>query len=80
MMQCPNGCLTPMEEIKEDKIFYRNGDPIVIANLRMYVCSNCGHESMPLSSARLVEDVLNGKVKSAGKFVADKFELNEICC
>ena len=60
-MQCPNGCLIPMEEIKQDKIFYRNGEPIVITDLTMYVCPNCGQESMPLSSARLVEDVLNGK-------------------
>ena len=69
----------PMEEIKEDKIFYRNGDPIVITDLTMYMCPNCGQESMPLSSARLVEDVLNGKIKSAGKFVAEKYELREVC-
>ena len=78
-MQCPNGCLIPMEEIKQDKIFYRNGEPIVITDLTMYVCPNCGQESMPLSSARLVEDVLNGKMKPSGKFVAEKFEMSEIC-
>jgi YgiT-type zinc finger domain-containing protein len=63
-----------MEEIKEDKIFYRNGESIVVTDLTMYVCSNCGQESMPLSSARLVEDVLNEKVKSAGKFLAEKYQ------
>jgi len=76
-MQCPNGCSIPMEKIKEDKIFHRNGVPIVVTDLTMYVCPNCGQESMPLSSARLVEDVLNGKVKSAGKFVAEKYETSD---
>lgn len=78
-MQCPNGCSKPMEEIKVDKIFYREDNPIVITDLTMYVCPNCGQESMPLSTARLVEDVLNGKIKSAGKFVAEKYELGEVC-
>ena len=78
-MQCPNGCSIPMEEIKQDKIFYRNGEPIVLTDLKMYVCPNCGQESMPLSSARLVEDVLNGKVKPTGQFVAERYETSEIC-
>ena len=78
-MQCPNDCSTPMEKIKQDKIFYRNGEPIVITDLTMYICPNCGQEPIPLSSARLVEDVLNGKVKSSGKFVAEKFEMSEDC-
>ena len=78
-MQCPNDCSTPMEKIKQDKIFYRNGEPIVITDLTMYICPNCGQESMPLASARVVEDVLNGKVKQSGKFVAEKFEMSEVC-
>jgi len=49
-----------MEKIKEDKIFYRNGEPMVITDLVMYVCEKCGQETMPLPSARMVEDVLNG--------------------
>lgn len=78
-MQCPNGCKKPMEKIKEDKIFYRNGEPIVITDLVMYVCETCGQESMPLASARIVEDVLNGKVNPSGKFVAEKFATSEMC-
>ncbi|HEX9971964.1 MAG TPA: hypothetical protein VGD14_07840 [bacterium] len=77
-MQCPNGCSVPMEQIKEDRIYYRNGEPLVITDLMIHVCPNCGQESMPLTFARLVEDVLNGKVKSAGKFVAEKYETNDI--
>ncbi len=77
-MQCPNGCSVSMEEIKEDKIFYRDGEPIVITDLTMYICPECGQESMPLATARLVENVLNGRVKSSGKFVAEKFEMNEM--
>jgi len=59
-----------MKTIKEDKIFYRNGEPMVVTDLVMYVCETCGQESMPLVSARLVEDILNGKISSSGKFVA----------
>jgi len=77
-MQCPSGCTTPMKKIKEDKIFYRNGEPMVVTDLVMYVCETCGQESMPLISARMVEDVLNGKVNSSGKFVAEKYETSEI--
>jgi len=59
-MQCSNGCLTPMEEKEKDKIFYRDGEPIIISGLIIYVCSECGQEAMPLSSARVVENILKG--------------------
>lgn len=75
-MQCPNGCPSPMEEKKGEKIFYRNGEPIVISDLVMYVCPDCGLEPMPLSSARIVEDILNGKVKPSGKFTAKLYEVS----
>ena len=78
MMQCPNGCLSPMEERKEERIFYRNGDPVVISDLTMYVCPDCGQGSMPLSSARIVEDVLNGRVKPSGRFTAELYEIGSI--
>ena len=77
-MQCPSGCASPMKTIKEDKIFYRNGEPMVVTDLVMYVCETCGQESMPLVSARLVEDILNGKISSSGKFVAKKYATSEI--
>ena len=73
-MQCPNGCSTKMEERSEKKLFYRNSVPIVISDLTMHICPNCGQESMPLSSARIVEDILNGKHKPSGKFTADLYE------
>ncbi|MBM3238876.1 YgiT-type zinc finger protein [Candidatus Poribacteria bacterium] len=70
-MDCPNGCVVPMKQIKVERIFYReNGEPIVIRNLTMNVCPECGQESMPLKSARIVEDILNGKVESIGQFTA----------
>jgi YgiT-type zinc finger domain-containing protein len=69
-VECPNGCLSPMEERKEEKLFHRNGEPIVISDLTMYVCPDCGQESMPLSSARIVEDILKGIVKPSGRFTA----------
>ncbi len=77
-MQCPNGCLTPMVEKKEEKIFHRNGEPLVISDLTMYVCPNCGQESMSLSSARIVEDILNGKVKPSGEFTAELYAISAI--
>ena len=72
-MQCPNGCSRPMVEKREERIFHRGDEPIVISDLTMYVCAKCGQESMPLSTARIVEAVLKGKVKSSGKFVAELF-------
>ena len=78
-MPCPSGCKTPMEKIKEDKIYYRNAEPIVITELVIPVCETCGQESMPLASARMVEDVLNDKVRPSGKFIAEKFEASESC-
>lgn len=74
-MQCPNGCAAVMEERKEVRIFQRNGQPIVISDLLMYVCPECGHESMPLTSARIVEDILNGKIQPSGQFTADLYEV-----
>lgn len=74
-MQCPNGCSSPMKERQEEKIFHRNGEPIVISDLIIYVCPDCGQESMPLSSARIVENILNGKVKPSGKFTAKLYDV-----
>jgi len=65
-----------MEERKEEKIFHRGSEPIVISDLTMYVCPDCGQESMPLSSTRIVENILNGKVKSSGKFTAALYEVS----
>ena len=77
-MQCPNGCPSLMEEKKEEKIFHRNGDPVVISDLAMYVCPECGQESMLLPSARIVEDILNGSLKPSGKFTAELYEISSI--
>ena len=74
-MQCPNGCAVPMEKRKEERIFHRNGEPIVISALTMYICPQCGHQSMPLTSARMVEDVLNNKVQPSGQFTAKLYEI-----
>lgn len=78
MMQCPNGCSAPMEERKEERIFHRHCEPVVISDLTLYFCPNCGQESMPLSSARMVEVILNGKVKPSGKFTAELYEMSAI--
>ncbi|MFQ6043900.1 MAG: hypothetical protein ACE5PV_23855 [Candidatus Poribacteria bacterium] len=70
-MDCPNGCAMPMKQMKFDRIFYgKKGEPLVIKDLTMNVCLECGQESMPLKSARIVEDILNGKIKPIGQFTA----------
>ncbi|OIP42886.1 hypothetical protein AUJ95_01260 [Candidatus Desantisbacteria bacterium CG2_30_40_21] len=79
-MQCPNGCLFPMEERKEEKVFHRNGgEPVIVSGLIIYVCSNCGQESMPLSSARIVENILTERLKPSGKFTAELYEVSSGC-
>lgn len=77
-MECPNGCLSPMYGRKVEKLFHRNGKPIVISDLTVYVCPECGQESIPLLSARIVEDVLKGIVKSSGKFTAELYEMSSV--
>ena len=73
-MDCPNGCVVPMKQVKVERIFYKNGIPIVIRNLIMNVCTECGQESMPLKSARAVEDILSGKIKPSGLFTAVMYQ------
>ena len=72
-MQCPNGCTTSMKSKKEERIFHRHSQPVVISDLTIYMCPQCGQESMPLSSAKMVEDILNEKVKPSGKFTAELY-------
>ncbi len=70
---CPNGCSVEMKSVYVERIFYRQGAPIVIRDLLMNICPECGCESMPLSSARTVEKVLSGLVEPAGHFSAPLF-------
>jgi hypothetical protein len=73
-MQCPNGCSPPLEERKVEKLFHRRQEPIVVRGLTVYVCPECEHESLPLASARLVEDILNGKTTATGQFTAELYQ------
>lgn len=73
-MECPNGCSVPMKTVRVERIFYRAGKPIVIRGLEMYVCPECGCESMPLGSARIVETILNGRMEPIGQFSAPLFQ------
>ena len=65
-MECPNGCRNPMRGVRVERIFHRVGRPVVIRDLEMYACDECGAESMPLHTARIVEQVLNGEIEPAG--------------
>jgi len=73
-MECPNGCPAPMETAFIERIYYRAGKPIVIRGLEIYVCPECGCESLPLRSARLVEKVLKGHMEQSGLFSAPLFQ------
>ncbi len=75
-MECPNGCPTPLKTEKQEKIFHRNGEPVVISDLEVNVCPQCGQETIPLPSARSIENILSGKVKPSGKFTAELYEVS----
>ncbi len=63
MKSCPNGCQLSMEEERIDKVFHRdNGEYVLITNLLVYTCPNCGEQRVPDESAKIVEDVLDGRV------------------
>jgi len=73
-MECPNGCSTLMETAFVERIYYRAGKPIVIRGLEVNVCPECGSESLPLRSARLIETVLTGHMEPTGLFSAPLFQ------
>ena len=73
-MECPNGCAIPMKQMEVERIFYRDGEPIVIRDLIVNVCSECGQETLPLKSARIVEKILNEEVEPIGRFTAVMYE------
>lgn len=73
-MQCPNGCSAPMEATLVTRIFYRGAEPVVIRDLKVHVCPECGYESLPLKSARIVENVLNNRLEPIGCFSAPLFQ------
>lgn len=72
-MECPNGCSTAMQFEQIERIFYRSDEPVVIRDLEILVCPECGCESMPLKSARIIESVLNNLLKPIGQFSAPLF-------
>ena len=73
-MECPNGCSTPMEVSLVTRIFYRGAEPVVIRDLKVHVCPECGYETLPLKSARIVENVLNNRLDPIGSFSAPLFQ------
>jgi len=73
-MECPNGCSVPMKSVRVERIFYRADRPIMIRDLEVYVCPECGCESVPLKSARIIENVLSGRLEPIGQFAAPLFQ------
>jgi len=69
-MQCPNGCAAPMVRTSGERLFHdREGRALVVTNLALNVCPDCGQESMPLESARTVERTLQDGTSPAGLYV-----------
>jgi hypothetical protein len=64
-----------MKTVRVARIFQCAGRPVVIRDLEMYACDECGAEAMPLHSARIVEQVLNGQLQPTGEFCAPAFEM-----
>ncbi len=73
-MECPNGCASIMKTLRVERIFYRKKEPVVIRDLELFVCPECGCEAMPLRSARIVENVLNGRIPPIGQFSAPLYQ------
>lgn len=74
VMECPNGCAVPMEQMKVERLIHKKGEAIIIQSLTMNVCPECGQESMPLKSARTVEDILKGELEPIGQFTAEMYQ------
>jgi len=65
-----------MRRMAEERLLHSGeGDPIIVSNLVMNVCPDCGQESMPLESARTVERALRGEMAPTGQFTAPLFEV-----
>ena len=73
-MECPNGCLVFMKTVRVERILYRAGEPVVIRDLDVYVCSECGCKSTPLKSAQIVENILSGQIEPTGQCSAPLFQ------
>ena len=73
-MNCPNGCKTEPEIQSIQKLFLKDGKPIIIQNLQVKVCPECGQEMIPLATMRVIEKVLNGEIAASGKVEADVFQ------
>jgi hypothetical protein len=71
-------CLGEIEDGKRAKaklkrIFDKKRKPIVVDNLTLHVCPECGQESMPLKTARAVEKILKGSAAPIGQFSAQLY-------
>ena len=63
-MNCPNGCNCTLQLQKVEKLYPYNGERIIIRDLEIKVCPECGQETIPLSSMKIIESILEGTVNA----------------
>jgi YgiT-type zinc finger domain-containing protein len=71
---CPNGCGVPMQETHINEMFQRGDEYVMITNIPAFVCPNCGEESIPTSSVKLIEDVMSRKVAATKVVSAELYD------
>ena len=71
-MKCPNGCKTEMKMKAVDKLYYIDNRPIIIKDLSVKMCEECGQETVPIQSVRSIENILAGKSKSVDTIQAGR--------
>ncbi len=73
-MKCPNGCHVRMEAEKVERLYHKDGEPIVIRDLLIEVCPECGQEAIPLASMRIVDTIIKGKSQAVGTLEAPVYQ------
>lgn len=64
-MNCPNACQVEMESKKVEKLYHKDGERFIVKDLMILVCPECGQEAIPLSSMKIIDSIIQGKVEAS---------------
>jgi len=64
-MNCPNACNVEMESKKVEKLYHKDGKRFIIKDLIILICPECGEEAIPLSSMKIVDSIIQGKMEAS---------------